>query len=431
MIVEVLAIGTELLLGQIVNTNATTIGGRLADAGFDHFHQSVVGDNVPRIAAAIELACARSDALILTGGIGPTPDDLTRDAMCRAAGVAMEFSDRYAEELRIRWEARGRKMPESNLRQAQYPQGADMIPNPKGSAPALRLRIGDTWVFAIPGVPAEMLPLVDDHVIPFLRETSGGETGVVFSRVIRSWGESEARVGELLSDLYDESANPTLAFLASSGEIKVRLTAKAADRGAAEELIAPVEAEVRRRLGARVFGVDEDTIEAVLLRTLSERGWTLGTAESATGGMIAERITSIPGSSAVFRGSVVAYDEEVKRLVLGVSPATLEAHGVVSAEVALEMARGVARLLKADVTVAVTGAAGPEPHGRVPGTMVIAVLTPSGERARTFSMPGDRERVRTYTTTAALHLVRLAVAGAWWSEDASSVWGVRPGDGER
>ena len=286
-------------------------------------------------------------------------------------------------------------------------------------------------MFAIPGVPAEMLPLVDEHVIPFLREMSGGETGVVFSPVIRSWGESEARVGELLSDMYEESANPTLAFLASSGEIKVRLTAKAEDRGAAEELIAPVEAEVRRRLGPRVFGVDEDTIETVLLRTLSEKGWTLGTAESATGGMIAERITSIPGSSAVFRGSVVAYDEEVKRLVLGVSPATLEAHGAVSTEVALEMAQGAARLLKADVTVAVTGAAGPDPHGRVPGTMVIAVLTPSKARARTFSLPGDRERVRTYTTTAALHLVRLAVSGVWWSEDASSVWGVRPGGGER
>ena len=430
MIVEVLAVGTELLLGEIVNTNATAIGARLADAGLDHFHQNVVGDNIARVAAAIELACNRSDALIITGGIGPTQDDLTREAMCHAAGVEMAFSDEYAEELRIRWEARGRRMPTSNFRQAQYPEGADMIPNPKGSAPALRIQIGDTWVFAVPGVPAEMLPLVDEQVIPFLREAAGDETGVVMSRIIRSWGESEARVGELLADLYDASSNPTLAFLASSGEIKVRLTAKAANREVAEELIAPLEAEVRRRLGSRVFGVDEETIEAVLLRMLSERGWTLGTAESATGGMVAARMTSIPGASAVFRGSIVAYDETVKRVVLGVSPATLEAHGVVSPEVALEMAEGAARLLEVDVAVAVTGAAGPDPHGRAPGTMIVAVRTPRGTRARSLSMPGDRERVRTFTTTAALHLVRLAVAGAWWREDTSSVWGVRPGDGD-
>jgi nicotinamide-nucleotide amidase len=394
VIVEVLAVGTELLLGQIVNTNGSKLGARLADAGLDHFHQSVVGDNVERMAAAIALACSRADALIITGGLGPTQDDLTRDAMCLAAGVELEFDDGYAEELRIRWEARGRKMPESNLRQAQYPEGSDMIPNPKGSAPGLRMEIDGTWVFAVPGVPAEMLPLVDRHVIPFLNDAAGGESGVVVSRLIRSWGMSESKVGEVLADLFDESENPTLAFLASSGEIKVRVTAKARNEDQAYALIEPVAAEVKRRLGSRVFGVDEETVEHLLLTLLSERGWSIATAESATGGMLAARITSVPGASAAFKGSVVAYEEGVKSDLLGVSRATIAEHGVVSPEVAEAMAEGAARALGADVVVAVTGAAGPEPLGARPGTMVVAVRTPKEVRSRVLFMPGDRERRR-------------------------------------
>lgn len=428
MNVEVLAVGTELLLGQIVNTNATAIGSRLADAGLDHFHQAVVGDNVDRIAGAINLACSRSDALIITGGIGPTQDDLTREAICRAAGVEMAFSEDYAEELRMRWEARGRPMPESNLRQAQYPYGAELIPNPKGSAPGLRIRIGDSWVFAVPGVPAEMLAILDDHVLPFLTAAAGGDGGVVVSRVIRTWGESEAAVGESLADLFDESDNPTLAFLASAGEIRVRVTAKAADEAAAAALINPVVVEVKRRLGSGVFGMDEETIEHVLLSMLVEKGWSLATAESATGGMIATRLTSVPGASASFRGSLVAYDAAVKTEVLGVDPEVVAGQGLVSPEVAEAMAEGAATELRADVVIAVTGAAGPDPHGAPPGTMVVAIRTPDGTRSRVLAMPGDRERVRTYTATAALHLARLAILGDWWTEDSSSAWGVRPGD---
>ena len=429
MIVEVLAVGTELLLGQIVNTNAATIGSRLADGGLDHFHQSVVGDNVARVAEAISLACSRADALIITGGIGPTQDDLTREAMCRAAGVEMAFSDEYAEEMRVTWEARGRPMPESNLRQAQYPEGADMIPNPKGSAPGLRMRIGRAWVFALPGVPAEMVPLVDHHVVPYIREAAGGDTGVVVSRMLRTWGESESRVGEMLADLYHENLNPTMAFLASAGEIKIRLTARADDGEAAMQLISPLEEEVRHRLGSRVFGADDETIERVLLDTLASRGWSLGTAESATGGMVAARITSVPGSSSVYKGSVVAYDEAVKIDTLGVDPALIASRGVVSEEVAQALAEGAARKLHADVVIAVTGAAGPGALGRTAGTMIVAVRTPDGSRARTLAMPGDRERVRTYTTTAALHLARLAVTGSSWDEAVGGIWSDRRSGG--
>jgi nicotinamide-nucleotide amidase len=422
MIVEVLAVGTELLLGQIVNTNATELGARLADAGLDHYHQSVVGDNVDRISGAIRLAMSRADALIITGGIGPTQDDLTREAICAATGAEMVFDEDYAAVLRRRWEERGREMPPSNLRQAEHPAGAELIPNLKGTAPGLKVRANHTWIFAVPGVPAELLPMVERHILPFLQRQGGGEDAVVVSRLLRSWGESESKVAEMLGDLFDEHTNPTLAFLASSGEIKVRLTAKAPTEEAARRLIAPVEEEVRRRMGSRIFGADEDTIERVVLALAGQRGWTIGTAESATGGLIAARLTSVPGASSVFRGAVVAYQEWVKQAQLGVAASLIEEHGVVSEPVACVMAEHVADLLDTEVAIAVTGSAGPDPQERPVGTMIVAVRTPEQTMARSLRMPGDRERVRTYATTAALHLTRLALEGVWWGRGERNMW---------
>ncbi|MFH1329192.1 MAG: molybdopterin-binding protein, partial [Actinomycetota bacterium] len=228
MNVEVVAVGTELLLGQIVNGNAAEIGRRLAEAGLDHYHQVVVGDNLGRVVAALTQAVGRSDAVIVTGGVGPTQDDLTREALCAAAGVGMAYSEEMAAHLRDLWaRRRGREMPPSNLRQAEYPQGAVFLPNARGTAPGLRLRIGGAWVFALPGVPQEMLPMLEEQVIPFLVAEAGGG-GVLVSRLIRCWGESESGIAERLDDLYEASTNPTVAFLASAGEIKVRLTARAA-----------------------------------------------------------------------------------------------------------------------------------------------------------------------------------------------------------
>jgi nicotinamide-nucleotide amidase len=413
--VEVLAVGTELLLGQIVNGNAADIGGRLAAAGLDHYRQGVVGDNIVRISAAITEAVGRADALIITGGIGPTQDDLTREAICAAAAVPMDFADEYADHLRRWWQARGREMPATNLRQAEHPRGAELIPNAKGTAPGLRLRVGQCWVFALPGVPQEMLPMVDEHVIPFLLGQAGVEGGVLVSQMLRTWGESESRIAEIVGDLYDTNTNPTLAFLASGGEIKLRLTARAATPAAAADLIAPVEAEIRRRLGRLVFAAGADTIERIVLRLCAERDWTLATAESATGGLVSAALTSVPGSSEVVRGGIVAYHPELKTRLLGVDPAILDGFGLVSAETALAMAAGARRALGADVAVAVTGSAGPDALEQPVGTMVIAVETPEGSRARVSRSPGDRERVRVYTTTAALHLLRLGLTGEWWS----------------
>lgn len=412
MIVEVVAVGTELLLGQIVNGNAAHIGAALAESGLDANYQQVVGDNLGRVEAALRLAMSRADAVIVTGGIGPTQDDLTREGICAATGRAMAFDEAYAEALRRRFREWGREMPESNLRQAEHPEGAELLANPKGTAPGLVLDHEGTLLFAVPGVPEEMALLLADHVLPRIRARAGVERALV-SRVVRSWGRGEAAVAELLADLYSGSTNPSIAFLASSGEIKVRITAGAATEAEARSLIAPVEAEVVARLGSTVFGYDADTIESVLLAALGERGWTVGTAESATGGMIAARITSVAGSSAWFRGGVVAYDVDHKRRLLGVSDDDVAA-GVVSERMAMAMAAGGRETLGVDVVVAVTGAAGPEPHAAAVGTMIVGVATPEDIRARTLRMPGDRERVRTYTTTAALHLARLGVTGVWW-----------------
>ena len=410
MIVEVLAVGTELLIGQIVNGNAATIGRRLAEEGHDAHHQGVVGDNIGRIAEAITIGLSRADAVIITGGLGPTQDDLTREGICRATGRPMEFVQEAADTLRDRFGRLGRSMPGANLRQAERPEGAEFLPNPKGTAPGIALRQDQGWVFALPGVPEEMEALLETEVLPRLR-SGGGE--VVKSRLIRTWGSSESAVAELLDDLYG-SANPSIAFLASSGEIKVRITAKAPTEAAADGMIEPIERSVRERLGTRVFGVDQETIEAIVLSLLAERGWRLATAESATGGMIAARITSVPGASKVFRGGVVTYATNLKTTVLGVPAELVEQEGVVSEATARAMAEGAAQRLGAEVGVSVTGSAGPDPQERPTGTMIIGIHTPGGTQARTMRFPGDRERIRTYAATAALHLLRLGITGAWW-----------------
>ncbi|MGH3651170.1 MAG: competence/damage-inducible protein A [Acidimicrobiia bacterium] len=410
MIVEVIAVGTELLLGQITNSNASFIGGALADHGLDAHYQQVVGDNLQRVATTIRTAMERSDAVIITGGIGPTRDDLTREAVCEATGRELVLNEAYADHLREWWDQRGREMPESNLRQAHHPEGAELLMNPKGTAPGLALEHDGTLIFCIPGVPEEMEHLLVEEVLPRSIARSDGPA-VVASRLLRTWGQSESKVGELLDDLYEGSTNPSVAFLASAGQIKIRITAKADSLEKARALIDPVETEIKHRLASWYFGADDETVHRVIFGLLEERGWTIGTAESMTGGLVAASLTSEPGSSAHVKGGLVAYDPELKRRLLGVS----DTSSVVDADTAIEMARGGRELLGADVVVAVTGSAGPEPLEKPPGTVIIAVATPEDVRAQELRMPGDRERVRAYGTTSALHLARLAISGRWWT----------------
>ncbi len=294
MIVEVIAVGTELLLGQIVNSNTSTMGAALAEHGLDAHYQQTVGDNIDRIASAIRVALGRADAVFITGGIGPTQDDLTREAVCAATGLAMKYNEEYATHLHEWWARRGREMPESNLRQAYHPSGSELLANPRGTAPGLALEHEGKWIFCVPGVPAEMEHLLEAEVIPRLVAAAGTDE-VIASRVIRTWGRPESEVAELLDDLYTGHVNPSIAFLASASEIKIRITAKAGSPAEARRLIDPIEDEVRSRLGGSVFGADDETIERVLLRLLSDLGQTIGTAESMTGGLVAARLTDLPG----------------------------------------------------------------------------------------------------------------------------------------
>lgn len=416
MIVEVVAVGTELLLGQIVNTNASYLGERLAELGLDAHYQVVVGDNHDRMVGTIRTAIDRADAVIITGGLGPTQDDITREAICAATGRQMLFSEEHAVVLRAFWDRLGREFPESNLCQAEYPEGSEQLSNPRGTAPGLYLDHAGTLIFALPGVPAELRQMLEDHVVPRLREGSGSDE-VLVSRLLRTWGHGESAAADLLDDLYHASVNPSMAFLASAGEVKVRISAKAGSEAEARSMIEPVEREVRERLGASVFATDDERLEQMLLDELKARGWTIGTAESVTSGMVAARLSLLPGSSQVFRGSVVAYAADLKRSLLGVPQKVIDTHGVVSAETATAMAEGAARVMGVDVVTALTGVAGPDPLEQPPGTIFVAVRTPEGTRARSLRMPGDRERVRAYTTTTALQLTRLAVIGEWWKSE--------------
>ena len=403
---NVVAIGTELLLGQIVDTNSSYIGEQLAAAGIASHLQLKVGDNLDRIVHAFETALADADAVIVCGGLGPTHDDLTRDAIARMMNTTLEHDDGVAAVIEEMFARRQRRMAANNLRQAQVPAGATVIPQTRGTAPGLVCPVGNKVIYAVPGVPHEMHDMLARAVLPDLLRRSG-EQSVIASRVLRTWGESESALNERLDGIIaelDHVGNPTLAFLASGWEgIKVRLTAKASSGAEADALLATWEERVRGVVGDLVFGVDADTMESVVLDMLRSRGATLGVAESVTGGLIAGRLTNVPGSSTVFRGGVVSYASDVKFDVLGVTPGP-----VVSEEAAVQMAEGARRVLGSSVALAVTGVAGPdEQDGRPVGTLCIGVVLEDGSTHSTTSMlPGQRDQMRQFSVITALAFMR-------------------------
>lgn len=410
---DIVAVGTELLLGQIVDTNSAYMGEQLAMAGIaTHIHYQV-GDNRGRIEAVLRAALADSDAVIVCGGLGPTHDDLTRDVLAAVMGVPLELDDEVAAVITGMFEARGRYMAANNLRQAEVPVGATVIPQTRGTAPGLicPVDLGDgrrRVMYAVPGVPHEMREMLERAVLPDLRERAGLAT-VIVSRTLKTWGDSESGLNEKLDDVIDEldrAGNPTLAFLASGWDgLKIRLTASAATEDAAGALLDRWDGEVRARVGDTVFGVDGESMESVVLDALRAEGWTLGLAESVTGGLIAGRLTAVPGASDVLRGSIVSYASEVKFGLLGVPEGP-----VVSEAAALAMAAGCRRVLGADVGLAVTGVAGPtEQDGMPVGTLCAAVITPFGQRVTTMRLPGDRQQMREMSVISALNLLRSVI----------------------
>jgi nicotinamide-nucleotide amidase len=408
---EIVAVGTELLLGQIANTNARWMSERLAEIGIDVLHHQVVGDNLERIVDSLRLACSRADVVLVCGGLGPTEDDITRDAIAVVLGVAMVRHPEIEEQLRGKFAAFGRgAMSSNNLRQANVPEGAGLIVPDRGTAPGLVADVGSARIYAVPGVPAEMVEMMQGTVLPALADRSGG--GVVRSRILRCTGIGESRVAEILVDLFEASSNPSLAYLASSGEVKVRITAKAPSATEADALIAPVADEVHRRLGAVVFTAADESLEEAVGRLLRSAGRTLACAESLTGGAVGARITDVPGASAYFLGSAVVYTSEAKHRLLGVTRETLEGAGAVSEACAREMASGARRAFGADIGLALTGAAGPEPHdGAPPGTVWIALDAEERSHALGHHWQVERDRVRRWAEQAGLDLVRRHLEG--------------------
>ena len=415
MRVELVAIGTELLLGDIVNGNAAWLGARLAEAGIDVTHAVVVGDNIDRISEVFAVALARADAIVVTGGIGPTQDDLTREAVAQVAGVPLVRDAGLEAELRRRFTDMRRDVPEMNYRQADLPAGAGAIPNFKGTAPGVRAEVRGGVIYALPGVPHEMQAMFDDTVLPDLLTRSGKPAAIV-NRVLKTAGMWESAVAAAVAPLVTElesAGNPTIAFLASGGQTRVRITAKAESAAAAEALIAPAEAQVRAALGAAIYGTDDDTLDSVLTRLLRVRGETVGVAESLTGGLLGERLTAAAGASDVFRGGIVAYATDLKGSLLGVPAALLAAEGAISAACAVAMAQGAKERLGATYGLALTGVAGPdEQEGKPVGTVHIGLATPAGALSRSVRMTSDRPRIRMFSTVAAMNLLRLHLLGA-------------------
>ena len=412
---DVLAVGTELLLGQITDTNSQWIGEQLAAAGIDSLFQAKVGDNLGRVETTLRRMLAEADAVIMCGGLGPTHDDLTRDAIAAVMGVSLHHDEAVADVIRELFASRGRRMAENNLRQAQVPDGAEVIPQTRGTAPGLicpfELDGVPKVVYAVPGVPHEMKDMIQRAVLPDLLRRSG-EASVIVSRTLRTWGESESGLNERLDPVIDrleQEGNPTLAFLASGWEgIKVRLTAKAGSKADAVALIDRWAAEVRSLAADIVFGVDDDTMESVVLQLLRERGHTLGLAESVTGGLVAGRITNVAGASEVFRGSIVSYASEVKFDVLGVPEGP-----VVSEAAAAAMAQGAQRVLGATVGLALTGVAGPaEQDGMPVGTLCVGIAIGSEISTRTLRLPGLRDQMRQMSVISALDLLRRTLLGS-------------------
>jgi nicotinamide-nucleotide amidase len=403
---DVVAVGTELLLGQIVDTNSAWIGERLAANGIASLTQVKVGDNVRRIEAVLRRLLVDADAVIVTGGLGPTHDDVTREAIAAVMGVELRHDPAVADAIRALFAARGRPMSANNLRQADVPVGATVIPQVRGTAPGLICPVGDKVVYAVPGVPHEMYEMLDRAVLPDLRARDP-EPGVIASRVLRTWGESESGLNARLDDVVarlDVAGDPTLAFLARGWNgLEIRLTTRKPDEATAARLLDEWEAEIRARLGPLVFGVGVESMESVVLDQLRDQALTLGIAESLTGGLVAARLTEIPGASDVLRGSLVSYASDVKFGLLEVTPGP-----VVNEPAAAEMAEGAMRIFGASVGLSLTGVAGPAEQDDVPAGTVFVGVAMGGATTitRQLRLPGQREQIRQFAVISALDLLR-------------------------
>jgi nicotinamide-nucleotide amidase len=406
--VEIVTIGTEILLGQLVDTNSVHVARVLADHGVDVFAKHSVGDNAARLAAMLEDVLARADGAVTTGGLGPTVDDLTKDAVARAVGRKLVLHEPSLRAIEERFRQFGRPMTDNNRRQAYLPEGCVVLDNPHGTAPGfVALRADGKFVACMPGVPREMKPMLAEKLVPWLVRTYGLREAI-YTRTLHTVGIGESQLDQKVEDLFRTLENPKIAMLAHGGKVDVKVMAKASSPERAEALIEPVAAELRRRIGSGYFGDDELTLPGAIVAELRRRGMWLVTAESCTGGQVADALVGVAGASAVYRGGIVAYDNALKVGQLGVPQETLDRFGAVSEETAVAMARGARERLGGDLAIATTGIAGPAggTAEKPVGLVWFALALQSGEtETRRLTFPGNRADIRDRATVAALGLI--------------------------
>ena len=411
--VEILSVGTELLLGNISNTNAQELSQALSSVGINVYWHTVVGDNPARLAEAVDIARRRADVILTTGGLGPTYDDLTKQTVCAAFGLPLVFHPEILEGIRAYFEKNVHlTMPENNRPQAEFPDGAVIFPNSVGTAPGCAFQCDGVHVVMLPGPPFEMRTMLRDHALPYLRTLS---KEVIVSHDIMTFGLGESPMEELLRERMTHMENPSLATYAKPSEVRLRATAKAPTAEAAEDMLRPVVDEVCALLGDVVYGVDVASLEAACSALLRQKGMTLSSAESCTGGQIAQRMTALAGASQVYRGGVVSYWTDMKADVLGVSREILDQYGAVSEQTARAMAQGARRITGADVAVSVTGVAGPDPdeRGNDVGLVFIGLDTPEGTFCRRCDFgQRRRDRIQELAANHAFDLLRRYLSGA-------------------
>lgn len=402
---ELISVGTEILLGDIVNTNAQFLARELASIGIDVYRQEVIGDNEDRLLKTIDEALKRSDMVITTGGLGPTGDDLTKETACKYFGMKMELHEESLKALKIYFKRLNRQITENNMKQVYFPKEAKVLPNPNGTAPGAILEKDNKIIVILPGPPREMKPMFINHVKNYLAPKG---KGMIISKVLRILGIGESYAAEKLKDIIDGTENPTVAPYAKEEDILFRITAKANSKEEGLKLIEPVKKHIIDRLGIDVYGEDDEKIEEVVSKLLIDRNIKISTAESCTGGMIASRLIGVPGVSEVFLEGAVTYSNEAKMRTLNVKEETLKKFGAVSAETAMEMAEGIAKRTGSDISVVTTGIAGPGggTEDKPVGLVYFGLYYKEKTYTYRYVFNGDRNKVRLKAAVTALDLVR-------------------------
>jgi nicotinamide-nucleotide amidase len=408
---EIIAIGSELLTPEKSDTNSVWLTERLNEIGIDVKMKTIVGDDAARLEKCIRDAFSRSDIVLMTGGLGPTTDDITRECAAKALGRELEYHEEIEQHLRERFRSWGREMPQINKRQAFVVAGAEILPNPNGSACGMLIAENGKYLAILPGPPKENQPMFLDHVLPHLDKLTGDV--YVRRRIVKVSGKGESAVDEIAAPIYSKYGNITTSILFNKSEVEIHLSARAGSAEEAENIAAKAAEEIAAAIGTAAFSTDGESMEAVVGKMLAERSETVATAESCTGGLIAERLTDIPGSSAYFMAGAVTYSNEAKIRDLGVPADIIETHGAVSSECAEAMAAGMLQRAKTTYAISVTGIAGPDggSNEKPVGTVFIGIADASGVKTKRLQIPGDRFLVRWRTSQAALDILRRRMLG--------------------